>query len=52
MKDLVPHGGVDYKSAKKAAQDIANKIQKEVRLWFNVSKGGKPEKIKPQKNVV
>ena len=49
MKNLVPHGGVDYNSAKKAAQEIANETKQVVSLWFNVSKGGKPEKIKPQK---
>lgn len=49
MKDLIPFGGVDYASAKEAAQKVANKTKEEVNLWFNVSQGEKPEKIKPQK---
>lgn len=48
-KDLVPNGGVDYNTAKEAAQKIANEQGSNVNLWFNVQKGQQPEKIKPNK---
>lgn len=48
MKKLIPIGGTSYSDAKREAQKEADKIGKELELWFNVRKGENPEIIKPK----